>query len=45
MLRDDIVAAPNVRLYYSGDANFNVTSLFNNTGSAVERYVYDPYAS
>ncbi len=25
------------------DANYNVTSLFDNSGEVVERYVYDPY--
>ena len=31
------------RLYYLGDANFNVTTLVNTGGDAVERYVYSPY--
>jgi RHS repeat-associated protein len=31
------------RIYYLGDANFNVTSLVNTTGDAIERYVYSPY--
>jgi len=31
------------RLYYLGDANFNVTSLVDSSGDATERYVYDPY--
>jgi RHS repeat-associated protein len=31
------------RLYYLGDANFNVTTLVNGDGDAVERYVYEPY--
>jgi len=31
------------RLYYLGDANFNVTTLVDTGGEAVERYVYDPY--
>ncbi len=31
------------RLYYVGDANFNVTCLVDTTGDAVERYVYHPY--
>ena len=43
MLRDDLAAAPDVRLYYSGDANFNVTALFDVNGTTVESYVYDPY--
>ncbi|MCH8992618.1 MAG: RHS repeat-associated core domain-containing protein, partial [Acidobacteria bacterium] len=43
VLRDDLAAAPDVRLYYTGDANFNVTSLFTDVDTPVERYVYDPY--
>jgi len=31
------------RLYYLGDANFNVTTLVSTAGDAVERYVYSPY--
>ena len=31
------------RLYYLGDANFNVTTLVDTAGDAVERYLYDPY--
>ena len=31
------------RLYYLGDANFNVTTLVNTGGDALERYVYSPY--
>jgi RHS repeat-associated protein len=31
------------RLYYLGDANFNVTTLVNGDGDAVEHYVYEPY--
>ena len=31
------------RIYYLGDANFNVTTLVNTGGDAVERYVYTPY--
>ncbi len=31
------------RVYYLGDANFNVTTLVNTGGDAVERYVYSPY--
>ena len=30
-------------LYYTNDANFNVTALVNDSGSVVERYTYDPY--
>jgi len=31
------------RLYYLGDANFNVTCLVDTSGDALERYLYDPY--
>ena len=31
------------RIYYLGDANFNVTTLVNTGGDALERYVYSPY--
>jgi len=31
------------RLYYTTDANMNVTALLDTAGDAVERYVYDPY--
>jgi RHS repeat-associated protein len=31
------------RIYYLGDANFNITTLVNTGGDAVERYVYTPY--
>ena len=31
------------RLYYLGDANFNVTTLVDIGGDALERYVYSPY--
>jgi len=31
------------RLYYTQDANFNVTSLVETDGDVIERYVYDPY--
>jgi RHS repeat-associated protein len=31
------------RIYYLGDANFNVTTLVNTGGDAIERYVYTPY--
>jgi RHS repeat-associated protein len=43
VLRDTDPSGSLVRHYYTGDANFNVTALFNTSGSAVERYVYDPY--
>ena len=31
------------RVDYLGDANFNVTTLVNTGGDALERYVYSPY--
>ena len=31
------------RLYYTTDANMNVTALLDTGGDAVERYVYNPY--
>jgi RHS repeat-associated protein len=31
------------RIYYLGDANFNITTLVNTAGDAIERYVYTPY--
>mgnify|MGYP000858361248 CR=1 FL=1 len=31
------------RIYYLGDANFNITTLISTAGDAVERYVYSPY--
>ncbi len=31
------------RVYYAGDANYNVTALLDYTGAVVERYVYTPY--
>ena len=35
----------NRRLYAQTDANFNVTSLTDASGTVVERYVYDPYGA
>ncbi len=31
------------RFYYLADANFNVTTLVDSVGDAIERYVYSPY--
>jgi RHS repeat-associated protein len=31
------------RIYYLGDANYNITTLVNTGGDALERYVYTPY--
>jgi RHS repeat-associated protein len=33
----------NERLYVSQDANYNVSAIFDNSGTVVERYVYDPF--
>jgi len=33
------------RLYAIHDANWNVTSLVNTSGSVQERYVYDPFGT
>jgi RHS repeat-associated protein len=33
------------RLYVQQDANFNVSSILNTSGSVQERYIYDPYGS
>lgn len=33
------------RLYAQQDANFNVTSLVDDSGSVVQRFVYDPYGA
>lgn len=33
------------RLYYLADANFNVTTLVDTVGNAVERYLHSPYGS
>jgi len=32
-----------VQHYYTGDANFNVTALVDESGTVLERVVYDPY--
>ncbi len=39
--RSGIVAAD--RVFYVGDANYNVTGLVNASGQVVERYAYTPY--
>jgi len=42
--RDEDTDGQNVEtLYYTNDANFNVTALINTSGAVVERYTYDPY--
>ncbi|HMP02454.1 MAG TPA: hypothetical protein PKC45_08150, partial [Gemmatales bacterium] len=33
------------RLYVAHDANFNASSIINTSGSAVERFILDPYGS
>jgi len=47
ILRDENTDQDNLcddaRLYYLGDANFNVTALVDTSGDAVERYQYAPY--
>ena len=47
VLRDENTDADGLcddeRIYYLGDANFNVTTLVNTGGDALERYVYSPY--
>ncbi len=37
------VVVPSARLFYLGDANYNVTALVNTSGQVVERYAYTPY--
>jgi len=39
----DCIDGNDERLYYTGDANMNVTALVNTSGNVVERYAYDPY--
>jgi hypothetical protein len=41
---DDVGIRPN-RLWSQQDANHNVTSLVDNSGSVVQRQVYGPYGS
>ena len=47
ILRDSFDSSGNVepasRVYYLGDANYNVTALVNPSGTVVERYSYAPY--
>ena len=47
ILRDSFDGSGNVvpasRIYYLGDANYNVTALVNPSGTVIERYSYDPY--
>jgi RHS repeat-associated protein len=47
VLRDENTDADGLcddeRIYYLGDANFNVTTLVDTGGDAVERYLYAPY--
>ena len=33
------------RLYLTQDANYNVTTIFDNVDNMVERYIYDPFGS
>jgi RHS repeat-associated protein len=39
----DCVDGTDQRLYYTQDANFNVTALINTAGTVVERVLYDAY--
>ena len=34
---------PASRIYYLGDANYNVTALVDSSGTVIERYAYQPY--
>ena len=47
VLRDENTDADGLcddgRIYYLGDANFNVTALVDTAGDALERYLYSPY--
>ena len=49
MLRDENTDADGTcdddRIYYLGDANFNVTTLIDSAGDAIEQYTYSPYGS
>jgi RHS repeat-associated protein len=47
VLRDDQPSGGSLtrRFYVQQDANWNVTSIANTSGSVVERYVYDPYGA
>ena len=40
---DGDVADSGEVLYYTQDANFNVTAVVDTSGNVVERYAYDPY--
>ncbi|MDY7009363.1 MAG: RHS repeat-associated core domain-containing protein, partial [Planctomycetota bacterium] len=42
---DECADANDQRLYYTTDANMNVTCLTDENGDAVERYHYDPYGN
>jgi len=42
---DDCIDGSDERLYYTTDANMNVTALVNTSGTVVERYMYDPYGN
>jgi RHS repeat-associated protein len=43
ILRDRSLSSSTERLYYLGDANFNITALVEVNGVALERYAYAPY--
>ena len=42
IFRDGTIS-PTDRLYYTADANMNVTGLLSASGKSLERYVYSPY--
>jgi RHS repeat-associated protein len=39
----DYADAEDSIVYYTNDANFNVTALVDESGNVIERYAYDPY--
>jgi RHS repeat-associated protein len=41
--RDVTVSGTTTRYWFQHDANFNTTSVTDDSGNVVERYVYDPY--
>lgn len=41
----DTIDAGDERLYVQHDANFNVTAIADDTGTVLERYIYDPYGN
>ncbi len=46
VLRDTYASGVETQRHYASyDANFDMTSLVNTSGSVVERYIYDPYGN